>query len=66
MEIKKGSIITTKNGDYVVKDMMQVFNPFTFEPVNMFLVDDKVGELAINEKDIIKVKNNHIENIEEP
>lgn len=66
MEIKKGSIITTKNGDYVVKDMMQVSNPFTFELVNMFLVDDKVGELAINEKDIIKVKNNHIENIEEP
>ena len=66
MEIKKGSIIITKDGEYVVRDMMQVVNPFTFKPVNMYLVDVDGKERAVNEEKIIKVKNNHMDNIEEP
>lgn len=66
MEIKKGSIITTKDGDYVVKDMMKLVNPFTFKLANMYLVDVDGVERAVNGDEIITVKNNHIENIEEP
>ena len=66
MEIKKGSVIITKDGEYVVRDMMQVVNPFTFKPVNMYLVDVDGKERAVNEEKIIKVKNNHMDNIEEP
>ena len=66
MEIKKGSIITTKDGDYVVKDMMKLVNPFTFKPANMYLVDVDWVERAVNGDEIITVKNNHIENMVEP
>ena len=65
MEIKIGSIITTEKGDYVVKDMMRVYDPYTFEPVDMYIVNAEDGERAINGKNIIAVNNNHIENIEE-
>jgi len=57
MEIKKGSIITTEKGDYVVKDIMRVYDPYTFEPVDMYIVDaEDGGERAINGKNIIAVK----------
>lgn len=66
MEFKKGSIVVTKDGEYVLKSMMTVYNPFNLQPVCMFIVDVDGVERAVNEKDVINVRNNHIENIEEP
>ena len=66
MEIKKGSIIVTKNGEYVLKRMMSLYNPFNLQEKTSFVVDDNGEEKFIREEDIITVKNNHIKNIEEP
>ena len=33
MEIKNGSIIKTKDGEYVVKEIMKMVNPFTLKPI---------------------------------
>ena len=66
MEIKEGSIIITKNGEYVLKRMMSLYNPFNLQEKTSFVVDDNGEEKFIREEDIITVKNNHIKNIEEP
>ena len=66
MEIKKGSIIVTKNGEYVLKRMMSLYNPFNLQEKTSFVVDDNGEEKFVREEDIITVKNNHIKNIEEP
>ena len=66
MEIKEGSIIITKNGKYVLKRMMSLYNPFNLQEKTSFVVDDNGDEKFIREEDIITVKNNHIKNIEEP
>ena len=66
MEIKEGSIIITKNGEYVLKRMMSLYNPFNLQEKTSFVVDDNGEEKFVREEDIITVKNNHIKNIEEP
>ena len=66
MEIKIGSIIITKSGEYTLKRMMTLYNPFNLEPKTSFVVDDNGEEKFVREQDIIKVKNNHIEYVEEP
>ena len=66
MEIKEGSIIITKNGEYVLKRMMSLYNPFNLQEKTSFVVDDNGEEKFIREEDIITVKNNHIEYLEEP
>jgi hypothetical protein len=66
MEFKEGSIVVTKDGEYRLKRMMNLFNPFNLRPVTSFIVDDNGEEKRVFEKDIISVKNNQIENIEEP
>lgn len=66
MEFKEGSIVVTKNGEYILKRMMTLYNPFNLQPRASFVVDDNGEEKFVSEKDIISVKNNHIENIEEP
>ena len=66
MEYRKGSIIVTKNGEYVLKRMMSLYNPFNLQEKTSFVVDDNGEEKFVREEDIITVKNNHIKNIEEP
>jgi hypothetical protein len=66
MEIKNGSIIKTKDGEYVVKEIMKMVNPFTLKPIIMCLVNVGGLQRTISENDIISVRNNHIKNIEEP
>ena len=66
MEFKKGSIIVTKDGEFILKDMHKMINPFTLQPMLVFLVDVDGKERSIQEKDVISVRNNHLENIEEP
>jgi hypothetical protein len=66
MEFKKGSIVVTKDGEFLLKDMHKMINPFTLQPMLVFLVDVDGKERSIQEKDVISVKNNQIENIEEP
>lgn len=66
MEFKKGSIIVTKDGEYILKNLMTVYNPFNLQPVTMFIVDDNGVERSVSEDKVLGVKNNQIENIEEP
>lgn len=66
MEFKKGSIVVTKDGEYVLKEVHKMINPFSLKTVLIFMVDIDGKERAIEEKNVIKVKNNHLENIEEP
>jgi hypothetical protein len=66
MEFKKGSIIVTKDGEYILKNLMTVYNPFNLQPVTMFIVDNNGVERSVSEDKVLGVKNNQIENIEEP
>lgn len=66
MEFKEGSIVVTKDGEYKLKGMMTMYNPFNLRPVTCFIVDDNGEEKRVTEKDVISVKNNQIENVEEP
>lgn len=66
MEFKKGTIVVTKDGKYILKNMMTLYNPFSLNPLTVFVVDDKGEEKRISDKDVIRVKNNETENIEEP
>jgi hypothetical protein len=66
MEFKKGSIVVTKDGEYILKNLMTVYNPFNLQPVTMFIVDDNGVERSVSEDKVLGVKNNQIENIEEP
>jgi hypothetical protein len=66
MESKKGSIIVTKDGEYILKNLMTVYNPFNLQPVTMFIVDNNGVERSVSEDKVLGVKNNQIENIEEP
>ena len=65
MEVKEGSIVVTKNGEYTLKKMMTLYNPFNLQPRTSFVVDDNGDDKFVSEKDIISVKNNQLEN-EEP
>ena len=65
MEFKKGSIVVTKDGEYTLNRMMTFYNPFNLQPRTSFVVDDNGEEKFVSEKDVISVKNNHLEN-EEP
>ncbi len=65
MEFKEGSIIVTKDGEYPLKKMMTMYNPFTLTPVTLFIVDKNGKERSVIEKDVISVKNND-ENMLEP
>jgi hypothetical protein len=66
MEFKEGSIVVTKDGEYILKGMMTLYNPFNLAPVTSFILDINGEEKRITEKDVISIKNNQIENIEEP
>ena len=66
MEFKKGSIVVTKDGEYVIKKMMTLYNAISLKPVTIFIVDDNGNERSVKENQVISVKNNHVENIEEP
>ena len=66
MEFKKGSIVITKDGEYTLKRMMTLYNPFNLQSRTSFVVDDNGEEKFVSEKDVISVKNNHLENVEEP
>ena len=65
MEFKKGSIVVSKDGEYTLNRMMTFYNPFNLQPRTSFVVDDNGEEKFVSEKDVISVKNNHLEN-EEP
>ena len=66
MEFKKGSIVVTREGEYILKKALTLVNPFTLAPAIVFLVDVDGKERSIDEKDVITVKNNQIDIIEEP
>ena len=66
MEFKQGAIAVTKDGEYTIKKIMTLYNPFNLSPMLSIVVDDNGTERYISEKEIISVKNNHIDNIEEP
>lgn len=66
MEFKKGSIVATKDGEYVIKKMMTLYNAVSLKPVTIFIVDDNGNERSLEENQVISVKNNHVENVEEP
>ena len=58
MEFKEGNIIVTKDGEYPLKKMMSMYNPFTLTPVTIFIIDNNGKERSVTEKDVISVKNN--------
>jgi hypothetical protein len=58
MEFKEGNIIVTKDGEYPLKKMMTMYNPFTLTPVTIFIIDNNGKEKSVTEKDVISVKNN--------
>ena len=58
MEFKEGNIIVTKDGEYPLKKMMTMYNPFTLTPVIIFIIDNNGKERSVTEKDVISVKNN--------
>jgi len=66
MEFKKGSVVVTHDGEYILKNVMTLYNPFNLKPVSVFIVDNNGAERSITEDKVITVKNNHLENIEEP
>lgn len=66
MEFKKGNIVVTKDGEYELINMMTLYNPFSLKPVTVFIIDDNGKERSVTEKDVIKVKNKQMENIDEP
>ena len=66
MEFKKGSILVTREGEFPLKNMMTLYNPFSLTPLTVFIVDDGGKEKRIQDKDVISVKNNHLNYAEEP
>lgn len=66
MEFKKGSIVVTNDGEYVLKDVKTLYNPFNLKPISVFIVDDNGLERSVTEDKVITVRNNHLENVEEP
>lgn len=66
MELKKGSIVVTKDGEYVLKDVKTLYNPFNLKPISVFIVDVNGLERSVTEDKVITVRNNHLENVEEP
>lgn len=66
MEFKKGSIVVTKDGEYVLKDVKTLYNPFNLKSISVFIVDDNGLERSVTEDKVITVRNNHLENVEEP
>lgn len=66
MEIKKNSIIVTKEGEYVLKDWETFTNPFTFEKRTVYMVNNGDKDKIINESEIVSVKNAHQDMEEEP
>lgn len=66
MEFKKGSIVVTKDGEYILKDVKTLYNPFNLKLVSVFIVDDNGLERSVTEDKVITVRNNHLENVEEP
>ena len=66
MESKKGSIIVTRDGEFILKVVNTLYNPFNLKPVSVFIVDDNGTERSVTEDKVIAVRNNHLENIEEP
>ena len=66
MEFKKGSIVVTMDGEFVLKEVNTLYNPFNLKPVIVFIVDDNGTEKSVTEDKVITVRNNHLENIEEP
>ncbi len=65
MEFKKGSIVVTNDGEYVLKDVKTLYNPFNLKPISVFIVDDNGLERSVTEDKVITVRNNHLENVEE-
>ena len=65
MEFKEGCIVVTKDGEYMLKKMMTLYNPFSLKPVLVFVVLKDGKEISVGEKDVISVKNNN-EEMEEP
>lgn len=65
MEFKKGSVVVTHDGEYILKNVMTFYNPFNLKPVSVFIVNNNGAERSITEDKVITVKNNHLENIEE-
>lgn len=66
MEFKKGSVVVTHDGEYVLKNMMTLYNAISLKPITVFIVDDNGLDRSITEDKVITIKNNHLENIEEP
>ena len=66
MEFKQGSVVVTKDGEYTIKKIMTLYNPFNLAPMLSIVIDDNGIERYISEKEVIKIKNNHIDNTEEP
>ena len=66
MEFKKGSIVVTRDGEFILKVVNTLYNPFNLKPVSVFIVDDNGIEKSVTEDKVITVRNNHLENIEEP
>lgn len=56
MEIKSGSIIKTKNGDFVFKKTIITYNPLSLKALTMFIVDDNGKEKIISEKDVKSIE----------
>lgn len=65
MEFKKGSVVVTHDGEYILKNVMTLYSPFNLKPVSVFIVDNNGAERSITEDKVITVKNNHLKNIEE-
>lgn len=66
MEFRIGSKITTKNGECILKKMDTLYNALNLGEVTVFTVEANGKERRILENEIVKVRNSHLNIIEEP
>ena len=65
MNIKKNTVVSTKEGEFQIKKMKIAYSPITLNQVIVFVVDDNGKERTISEKDVIELKESFQEEKEE-
>lgn len=58
-KVKKGDVIVMKDGtEHKVTNSVNLYNPFTFEPVNVIFIDCNGESIKVSNDDIVEVNYN--------